>query len=619
VTAAAGTKVIQKDQENLMNAAWAQVGDVLAVNRKLRWSVFAREVSQTWFSRRVMSFALSDDRILRLTRPVHRRVLQGGKTIRFSVEKSHLTASFLSAVTTRVLRPGGRLMRQLAKTERFNRTQFILRANAGEIRAAFPKTTPPGLVTLETIGTKAIERAIKEKKIPPDSFKQAQAAAKLLNNAQAPIEAFDLLPRPERFAVIDPDFKGQDHEEPSPEEAKRLIAAARSWFDLIGASHAASLREQPVVADLPSIKTALLSGLDPLKTIRTRTLNTLDIPPRIIEGLQENFDEIMHHPIIDTPMYKPLEALSKEFLMPNLSLIPQNSITAVTTNQAFIEAYMVGLNHEFSRELLWREYPTDQRGTVFRQFWDVKSLVAPKGSIPDDFRESVRDIPKIHTWLKDSLLGKHDHRKKPIDNIVLVIRGELLKKYPNTVIYAHRAEWATTAGATDISKERELIEVSDDDLKKPESEKLRFPMFEAKIEPDIYLFGFDLTEKVAKGREEEPATKNNAGWFFVLKERPGEPRFGFDTSSDGAAKTINDFAWPDILPNGSARRFIDPAITFPILATLDPFEDKDKQLQQDEDKKILSAEKSAARWAYILYQAPMMVAIHAAELLNKNR
>ena len=40
------------------------------------------------------------------------------------------------------------------------------------------------------------------------------------------------------------------------------------------------------------------------------------------------------------------------------------------TNPPFIEAYMVGLNHEFARELLWREYPTDQRGPPFRQFWE---------------------------------------------------------------------------------------------------------------------------------------------------------------------------------------------------------------------------------------------------------
>ena len=116
----------------------------------------------------------------------------------------------------------------------------------------------------------------------------------------------------------------------------------------------------------------------PLTTIRGRALGAA-IPGRLEAALEEEFDEIMHHPVIDVPMYKPLEELSKEFFMPNLALIPQNSVTAVETNQSFIEAYMVGLNHEFARELLWREYPTDQRGSVFRQFWDVKGLVAPAG------------------------------------------------------------------------------------------------------------------------------------------------------------------------------------------------------------------------------------------------
>ena len=36
---------------------------------------------------------------------------------------------------------------------------------------------------------------------------------------------------------------------------------------------------------------------------------------------------------------------------------------------------MVGLNHEFARKLLWREYPTDQRGSYFRQFWDARGFI----------------------------------------------------------------------------------------------------------------------------------------------------------------------------------------------------------------------------------------------------
>ena len=49
---------------------------------------------------------------------------------------------------------------------------------------------------------------------------------------------------------------------------------------------------------------------------------------------------------------------------------------------------MAGLNHEMARELLWRGYPTDQRGTVFRRFWDRAGAVPPP---------RVRRVPKTST------------------------------------------------------------------------------------------------------------------------------------------------------------------------------------------------------------------------------
>ena len=39
---------------------------------------------------------------------------------------------------------------------------------------------------------------------------------------------------------------------------------------------------------------------------------------------------------------------------------------------------------------------------------------------------------------------------------VLVIRGELLKKYPTAIIYAHKARWDTPDGHADPTKERVL-------------------------------------------------------------------------------------------------------------------------------------------------------------------
>ena len=63
-------------------------------------------------------------------------------------------------------------------------------------------------------------------------------------------------------------------------------------------------------------------------------------------------------------------------------------------------------------------------------------------------------IPPINRWKRSSVLGDHDHREKPGDQeeeVVLVIRGELLKKYPNAVIYAQRARWQMLDGRFDPS------------------------------------------------------------------------------------------------------------------------------------------------------------------------
>ena len=38
---------------------------------------------------------------------------------------------------------------------------------------------------------------------------------------------------------------------------------------------------------------------------------------------------------------------------------------------------MVGLNFEMGRELLWRGFPTDQRGTYFDSFWGGGADIEP--------------------------------------------------------------------------------------------------------------------------------------------------------------------------------------------------------------------------------------------------
>jgi hypothetical protein len=268
---------------------------------------------------------------------------------------------------------------------------------------------------------------------------------------------------------------------------------------------------------------------------------------------------------------------------------------------------------------LFREYPTDQRGSYFRQFWDVSGYRDDEGLSADALREKLYDIPKLHLWPKASTLGAHDHRQPPNtppkDEVVLSIRGELLKRYPTAVIYAHNADWQRTNGVIDKSLIRQPIELTEAEEADPPRDKVKTPLYEAKVDPDITFFGFDLTVAEARGN---PDT-DDAGWFFIIKERPGEPRFGLDIERAGAPiNTWSDLAWDDAtIENGNLR--IKAGMQSFELTTAPPSSEGPEELEQHlEDKQILwNPDTNAGDVAYVLYQLPVLVAVHAAEMLPK--
>jgi hypothetical protein len=330
---------------------------------------------------------------------------------------------------------------------------------------------------------------------------------------------------------------------------------------------------------------------------------------------------VMAYPRIDLPMYAPLKEISAELFLPNINLIPPNSITLVETNQRFIEAYMVGLNHEFARELLWAEYPTDQRGSYFRQFWDVRSVINTAGLSEDALREQLYDIPELHRWSLTSALGTHNNRDpsgtEPAQ-AVLVIRGELLKKYPTAVIYAHRADWEYLPdGQTpDLTKPRILVPLLPAEETTPPLTKVRMPLYEAKADPDIYFFGFDLTVPEAKGGSGVPPD-TDPGWFFVIKERPGEPRFGLEIDPVQNPEVIDELAWTDAVPGIQGGAFLPASALGSVTLTHPPAGDPEGKLPQyTDDEQALTAAASSARWAYELFRPPVMVAVHADEMLR---
>jgi hypothetical protein len=295
---------------------------------------------------------------------------------------------------------------------------------------------------------------------------------------------------------------------------------------------------------------------------------------------------------------------------------------------------MVGVNHEFAREILWREYPSTLRGSYFRQFWDVSSFFS--GIADNDpqrkqkleaLHKQLYDIPEIHTWPIQSLLGDHDNREvggAKEDEIVLVIRGELLKKYPTAVVYAHRAKWQTKPGPNgttipDNTRERVLDPDFDTMGDNPSRDFVKSPLYEAKVDPDIYFFGFDLTaEKAIGGTGENPT--DDPGWFFVIKERPGEPRFGFDVDQEPDQpppdiNVWNDLTWEHVAPTGE---FIDTNKTFNLVNPTGNPELVEKVKQYGDDKNIQwNPNTNAADLAYITFQVPVLVAVHASEMLRR--
>ena len=133
---------------------------------------------------------------------------------------------------------------------------------------------------------------------------------------------------------------------------------------------------------------------------------------------------------------------------------------------------------------------------------------------------------------------------------------------------------------------------------------IKTPIFKAEIEPDVRFLGFDLTASVVKGNPDPAA--NNPGWFFVIQERPGEPRFGLDNLSEESPETpTTGTSWPGSISQTSDRSAASTS-TSTFLMT-----------RASRRRPTVSSSGGATRadMAYILYQVPVMVAFHAADML----
>ncbi|HEX8111979.1 MAG TPA: hypothetical protein VF516_29810, partial [Kofleriaceae bacterium] len=291
-------------------------------------------------------------------------------------------------------------------------------------------------------------------------------------------------------------------------------------------------------------------------------------------------------------MSAPLLAIDREMLLPGVDRIATDSVGVLVGNPRFIEAYMVGLNHELSRELLWRGLPADLAATFADRFWDMRGNAGRTGA-------PAPQLPPIATW--QGGLGANATGVGATGMLVLIVRGRLLQRYPHTAIYAARAVPKLDAN------DQPIVAPDGTPIPAPGPEE-RYPEFRGTIDPDITYLGFQL------GVDEARGGNGALGWFFILQEQPTAPRFGLDEPGDGpqeAPTSWSDLDWGDVVPPGTdlaAVRYVRVAgplaaqpVTLPVLA--------------GHAQPTATWGADASQMAAITYQRPMRIAIHARTAL----
>jgi hypothetical protein len=173
--------------------------------------------------------------------------------------------------------------------------------------------------------------------------------------------------------------------------------------------------------------------------------------------------------------------------------LPNNSVSVVKENRAFVEAFLIGANHEMNNELRWREFPTDMRGTIFSRFWDRKRPPGdPLGA----------DIPPLHGWSK-SLGGNYPpHDTDRAEALVLLIRGDLVRRFGEVVVVLNHAPTGKYEPGACVDSA---------------------PVFGGMIGEDLAYYGFDVAR--------DTVLAHKAQYFFAIYEPAGRVRFGLEVGS----------------------------------------------------------------------------------------
>ena len=549
--AAFGTRVVQEHQEALMASAWEQAGDLERANQRMRQLQLSLAAGTSLYARHFKN--LGDDAMLRVSAPALARLRAVGPmgdtgTLAGAVASKALPMQAASTAMRRIARERGPITRRIA-------AQGLVRSATPNWMAvlnsniAFQFITPV-LPDMATFGV------VRERVAQPAVLSQfREVTAEVVGTGVTPGRPHFRI-APEGQPVFHPGLYRPALPPVDNPTSTNFRAAAQAHLARVNPGRIGIIFSPLPFLAMGDLRVALETQMEPRRTLVPLAQAVIAMSegstttPPTNTGIVP-IEPIMAAPKFPQPMYESLRDLSQQLLLPGLETVEPNSVLGLETNSRFVEAYMVGLNFEMGRELLWRGYPTDQRGTYFDRFWDSRSS------------GGGADVNPIHSWLNRPL---GDPQTAPAgDRFVMLIRSSLLRRYPSAVIYAAKA-------------------IKPNGVRKPTKspDEEEHPVFRGSMQPDVTFFGFDLTVEQVVGT----GVGDDQGYFIVIQEQPGEPRFGFDVGTP--------------LNEGTHLKVSFGA---PAGSTMAP---------------NLQWGQNGAHIAAMLRQQPVRIAIHASQFLKKS-
>lgn len=496
--AAFGTRVIQEHQEALMAAAWEQAADLQRANQRMRQMQLSLAVGTSLHARHFAN--LGAETLIRVGAPAFARIRTiatgetSPRTLVARMADKALPIAATSPAMRRIGRERGPFTRRIAAQglTRSTTQMWVAKLNLG-----LSFSTPPATdqATIDAVRSRVTNVSIRPYRDVAQTLIDGLVGRP---NFQVMAEGAPLNVPSITVMIVLPD---------SP-TAHAFRLAASEHLGRINPGRFKILRGPPIALDVGEFKKTVLAQTEPRQTlvalaravvaVGTGAVPPVDTPASAAAGI----DTIMAAPSYSQPMYEPLRDLSQELLLPGLQDVLPDSVIGLKTNRRFVEAYMVGLNVEMARELLWRGFPTDQRGTCFDQFWDVRGTPKPRP-----------DIGPLHLWADRPLADPGTAPAR--EQFVMLMRSALLRRYPNAIIFAVPA--VVDANGVRSPSEDATIEVP--------------PAFNGTMQPDVSFFGFDFSADQATGAD------GGHGYYIVIQEHPTEPRFGLDedTPTGGAS------------------------------------------------------------------------------------